>query len=101
MEWNSVVPELVVNNYEISKKIFTEIFGFNFSFERPEDRFVYLDLGGAQIMLLQSPGADIYQIMHTGPNGKGLHFQIELNSISEVLSRLQAESIPLAPEITE
>ncbi len=77
------------------------MFGFNLSFERPEDRFGYFDLGGAQIMLLQSPGADIYQINRTGPNGKGLHFQIELNSISELISCLQAASIPLASEITE
>ena len=101
MEWNPLVPELVVNNYEISKKFYTEIFGFNLSFERTEDKFGYFDLSGAQIMLLQSPGADIYQINRTGPNGKGLHFQVELNSISELLGRLQTASIPLASEITE
>ena len=60
MEWNPLVPELVVNNYEISKKFYTEIFGFNLSFERTEDKFGYFDLSGAQIMLLQSPGAEIY-----------------------------------------
>jgi catechol 2,3-dioxygenase-like lactoylglutathione lyase family enzyme len=101
MEWNPLVPELVVNDYAISKKFYTEILGFSLSFERPEDRFGYFDLSGAQIMLLQSPGADIYQINRPGPNGKGLHFQIELNSISDLLSRLQAASIPLASEITE
>lgn len=101
MEWNPLVPELSVNSYEISKKFYIEIFGFNLSFERPEDGFGYFDLSGAQIMLLQSPGAGIHQTRRTCPNGNGLHFQIELNSISQLLSRLQAASIPLASEITE
>jgi catechol 2,3-dioxygenase-like lactoylglutathione lyase family enzyme len=101
MEWNPLVPELVVNDYAISKKFYTEIFGFNLSFERAEDNFGYFDLDGAQIMLLQSPGADIYQINCAGPNGKGLHFQVELESISELLTRLQVASIPLASKLTE
>lgn len=101
MEWNPLVPELVVDNYARSKDFYTQIFGFTLSFERPEDSFGYFNLNGAQVMLLESHGPDIYQMQRLGPKGKGLHFQIELESIAPVLERLAGASIALASEITE
>lgn len=101
MEWNPLVPELVVNSYAASKKFYIEVFGFSLLFERLEDNFGYFDINGAQVMLLQTPGAELYQIDRPGPNGKGLHFQVELESIAELLARLQAASIALASPITE
>lgn len=101
MEWNPLVPELVVNNYAASKKFYMEVFGFSLLFERLEDNFGYFDINGAQVMLLQTPGAGLYQVDRPGPNGKGLHFQVELASIAELLARLQAASIALASPITQ
>ena len=101
MEWNPLVPELVVNSYAASKKFYSEVFGFSLLFERLEDNFGYFDINGAQVMLLQAPGAALYQMDRPGPNGKGLHFQVELESIAELLARLQAAAIALASPITE
>lgn len=101
MEWNPLVPELVVNNYAASKKFYMEVFGFSLLFERLEDNFGYFDINGAQVMLLQTPGAALYQVDRPGPNGKGLHFQVEMASIAELLARLQAASIALASPITQ
>lgn len=97
----SASPELVVNSYATSKKFYIEVFGFSLLFERLEDNFGYFDINGAQVMLLQTPGAELYQIDRPGPNGKGLHFQVELESIAELLARLQAANIALASPITE
>lgn len=101
MEWNPLVPELVVQSYDRSKKFYIEILGFNLCFERLEDRFGYFDLNGAQVMLLEQPGADIYRMDRSGPNGKGLHFQVELDSISGLLSRLNDASVPLASKVED
>ena len=101
MEWNALVPELVVTDYARSKAFYVDVFGFTLRFERAENKFGYFDLGGAQVMLLEGADRPIYQMYRPGPNGKGLHFQVEVPSISEMLERLSAASIPLASEVVE
>lgn len=101
MEWNKLVPELVVRSYPESKLFYQEIFGFTLCFERLEERFGYFDLDGAQIMLLEQPGADIYAMQRPGPNGKGLHFQVEVEAIDGLLLRLQEAGIALAKPVYE
>ena len=101
MEWNALVPELVVADYERSKAFYVDVFGCSLRFERPESKFGYFDLGGAQIMLLEGADRPIYQMQRPGPKGKGLHFQIDLPSISAMLERLEKASVPLASEVVE
>src|SRR5262245_28133744 len=101
MEWNALVPELVVTDYARSKAFYIDVLGFTLRFERAENKFGYFDLGGAQVMLWEGADRPIYQMHRSGPNGKGLHFQVEMPSISEMLERLSAASIPLASEVVE
>ena len=101
MEWNALVPELVVANYERSRAFYVDAFGFSVRFERPENKFGYFDLGAAQIMLLQDRNRPIDQMHRAGPKGKGLHFQVEVPSISGILERLNKACVPLASEVVE
>lgn len=101
MEWNKLVPELVVADYRRSKDFYQNLFGFTLRFERTEDNFGYFDLAGAQVMLLQAPGNEFYALQRPGPNGKGLHFQVEVEIIAGVLERLQAAKIGLHAPVTE
>ena len=101
MDWNALVPELVVTDYARSKAFYVDVFGFTLRFERAENKFGYFDLGGAQVMLLEGADRPIYQMHRSGPNGKGLHFQVEVPAISEMLERLSAASIPRASEVVE
>jgi len=101
MEWNALVPELVVTDYARSKAFYVDVLGFSVRFERPESRFGYFDLGGAQIMLLEDTNRPIYQMHRSGPKGKGLHFQIEIPSVSAMLERLNEASVPLAADVVE
>jgi catechol 2,3-dioxygenase-like lactoylglutathione lyase family enzyme len=101
MEWNALVPELVVADYALSKAFYVDRFGFSLRFERPENKFGYFDLGSAQIMLLEDANRPIYQMHRSGPKGKGLHFQIELPSIAGILERLNKAAIPLASAVVE
>lgn len=101
MEWNKLVPELLVEDYQASKAFYRDIFGFSLRFERPEDRFGYFDLEGAQLMLLQAPGAAVCGLHRRGPNGKGIHFQVELQSIAGLLARLRAAAIDLSTAVSE
>ncbi|HMN44574.1 MAG TPA: VOC family protein [Povalibacter sp.] len=101
MEWNALVPELVVASYAASKAFYLDVFGFSLRFERAENNFGYFDLGGAQIMLLQDIDLPVYRMQRSGPKGKGLHFQVEVPSISGILERLDRASVPLAAPVVE
>ena len=52
-------------------------------------------------MLLEDTNRPIYQMHRSGPKGKGLHFQIEIPSVSAMLERLNEASVPLAADVVE
>lgn len=97
MEWNKLVPELVVADYRRSKGFYQNLFGFTLRFERAEDNFGYFDLAGAQVMLLQAPAHEL----DASPRGKGLHFQVEVEAIAGLLERLQAANVGLHTPVSE
>ena len=51
MKFNKLIPELSVSNIERSKLFYTEVLGFRIEYERVEDKFAFLSLGEAQIMI--------------------------------------------------
>ena len=89
MEWNKLVPELVVKSYSDAKAFYTTVFGFDLRFEREKDGFGYFDLEGAQIMLLQG---DKQFECH---NGSHIHFQIEIDSVEDLIAQIKAHNIAL------
>ncbi|MYN43538.1 VOC family protein [Pseudoduganella sp. FT93W] len=101
MEWNKLVPECVVANYERSKKFYIEVFGFKLMFERPESRFGYLDLDGAQIMLLEGSHMKTPGQPDMHPNEKQFHFQIEVEKLAPLIERLAAHEVSLIAPCTE
>lgn len=95
MDWNRLVPELTVNDLETSRQFYCDVLGFQLRFERSEDGFVYLDLAGAQLMLLQR-SADAVPLPRV--QDRRLHFQIEVDSLAPLLSRLADAGLTLDVE---
>ena len=66
-------------------------------YQRPENRFLYLELQGAQVMLKQQNGN-----WETGalqrPLGRGINFQIFVESVAPLLDALRNENWPLFRE---
>lgn len=56
MKFNSLIPELSVSNIEKSKDFYVNILGFKVEYEREEDKFAFLSLGDAQIMVEEVNG---------------------------------------------
>src|SRR5688500_17127700 len=88
--WARMIVELHVDNLEASLSFWRGVLGFGTAFERPEERFAYLEHPeGHQIMLCQRHGR-----FETGslepPLGQGAMFQIYLGDIGPVLSALGA-----------
>jgi len=93
--WAKFVPELHVNDLDASLEFWMGRLGFDIAFERPSERFAYLEHAeGHQIMLCQRHGR-----FETGPLkyplGQGAMFQIYLESLDLVLSQLSDRNWPL------
>lgn len=52
----ALVPELIVSDIEASTRFYVDVLGFGVRYERVEERFVYLEREGAELMLEQSTG---------------------------------------------
>ncbi len=100
---NALVPEFAVTNCASSKAFYCDVLGFTCTFERPEEGFAYLTLGGAELMIDQIGEGRTFDDGHlpsTYPFGRGLNVQIEVPDIAPLLSSLAAvgHALYLPPE---
>ena len=98
-EWNKLVPELDVSDFERSLQFYTDVLGFEVLFTR--ENFAYLELEDIQFML-QEPSGDGWK---TGdldyPYGRGINFQIELSDIAPLYERFKAADYQLFQDIKD
>lgn len=92
-----LVPELDVFDLGESQNFWCEILGFRIAYGRPENRFMYIELQGSQVMLKQQNGN-----WETGalqrPLGRGINFQMFVDSVAPLLDALKREEWPLFRE---
>ena len=97
MKFNALVPELSVTDVEQSKWFYTALLGFQLEYERTNDKFAFLSLNNAQLMIKEING---YQ--ETGlldyPLGRGVNFQIIVEDIQPIVCRLNQHAISLFRE---
>ncbi|GGR11948.1 bleomycin resistance protein [Deinococcus ruber] len=92
--FNPLVPELAVFDLPRSLAFWCTGLGFRVAYQRPEEGFAYLERGGAQIMLsVVNPKwvAAPYEV----PLGRGINFQIGVDSIAPILTALEQLDSPL------
>ena len=98
----SLVPELSITDFEKSLDFYTRSLGFSIKYQRPEEGFAYLILGNAEIMIDQIGKGRTWK---TGdfqyPLGRGINFQIEVDSISTLLEKLKENNTQLYMEPEE
>jgi catechol 2,3-dioxygenase-like lactoylglutathione lyase family enzyme len=92
--WARLVPEVHVSDIAASLAFWCDVLGFEIAYRRPAERFVYLELQGAQIMLCQRNGRYETGAM-ARPLGQGVMFQIYLHSIEPMLTALATANWPL------
>ncbi len=92
-----LVPELDVFDIARSEAFWCGVLGFEIAYQRPESRFMYLELQGSQIMLAQRNGN-----WETGPLerplGRGINFQMFVGSVAPLLDALRQANWPLFRE---
>jgi len=92
MKFNKLIPELSVRDINKSKIFYCNVLEFKVSYERIEDKFVFLSFEGSQIMLEQfnntwTVGELIY------PSGRGINLQIETKNIQKIYASLNDNNI--------
>jgi catechol 2,3-dioxygenase-like lactoylglutathione lyase family enzyme len=87
-----LIPELDVEKLDRSLAFYTIVIGCTVLYERPEERFAFLDLEGAKLMLEEAagPGRRINTAPLEHPYGRGVNFQIQVADADELYARVLA-----------
>ena len=90
-----IVPELFCSDFTRTVRFYRDFLGFAVRYDRPDERFAYLDLHGAELMIEQT--VDPTRTFLAGelqyPFGRGIHLQIEVDDADALYARvLAAES---------
>ncbi|WP_159586962.1 bleomycin resistance protein [Chelativorans xinjiangense] len=101
--WACLVPELLVSNLDASLSFWCELIGFTVAYERSAERFAYLHLDGAQVMLEEQGTGERHWITGelTSPLGRGVNFQIKVPDLDRPLWHLKQAGWPLFMEVEE
>ena len=98
MKFNKLIPELTVTDINKSKAFYTKVLGFKIEYERPEDRFAFLSLGEAQLMLDEiNDNWSVGELKY--PFGNGINFQIDIADIEGFVKNVKAQNVPLFKDI--
>ena len=93
----NLVPELVVTDIARSLAFWCGLVGFDVRYDRPEEGFAYLGLGGADVMLDEYRPGSRYWLTRPmeAPLGNGMNLQIEIPAVAPILDRLASAGWPL------
>lgn len=91
MKFNSLIPELSVSNINQSKEFYLNL-GFTIKYERPENKFCFLELEENQIMIEQinenwSVGTLEY------PYGRGINISMTIKDIDKMYNDLKIKKV--------
>lgn len=92
ISFNSLIPELSVTDIEASRHFYVDILGFVICYERPEDRFIFIEYEDNQLMLEQINGN-----WNTGaleyPFGRGINFEMTVSDVGLLYDRVLVNGI--------
>ena len=94
MRFSKLIPELSVSNIDESLRFYRDIIGFNVEYSRPKEKFYFLSIDSAQLMI-----EEINNHWWTGelvyPFGRGINFQIEVTDVASIVKRLEEAGVTL------
>jgi catechol 2,3-dioxygenase-like lactoylglutathione lyase family enzyme len=87
-----LIPELEVEDLDSSLAFYTGIIGWTVRYARPEERFAFLELEGANLMLEEAagPGRRFHGAPLERPFGRGVNFQIQVANVDGLYARVLA-----------
>ena len=96
------MPELAVTDYPASKRFWCGLVGFSVEYERPEEGFGYLVLGGAHVMLDQIDAARTWATADLEPPlGRGINLEVQVADLDAARRRIREAQWPVFVETEE
>lgn len=102
MDFNKLLPELTVSDFEKSLNFYTDMIGFKAEYERQSPRFAFLSLEGSQIMIQEQGPKDKWddgELKH--PYGRGINFQIDITDVNKIYDSLKKNNYPVFQQIED
>jgi catechol 2,3-dioxygenase-like lactoylglutathione lyase family enzyme len=99
VHYAKVIPEFDVADLDRSFTFYVHVLGFSVAYTRPEERFAFLELEGAQLMLQEIGTARRFQTAPLErPYGRGVSLQILVADADAMLAKLAAAGhTPVVP----
>ena len=99
----TLVPELDVTTLATSVRFYAEVLGFRTLFERPAERFAYLERDGVELMLEEAagPGRRFRTATLEVPFGRGVNFQLRVGDVDAVHARAVASGVEIVVPMEE
>jgi catechol 2,3-dioxygenase-like lactoylglutathione lyase family enzyme len=98
-----LVPELDVAELARSLPFYVDVLEFRILFERPAERFAYLERSGVELMLQEAagPGRRFRTAALEHPFGRGVNFQVRVENVDAVHARAVEAGADIVVEIEE
>jgi catechol 2,3-dioxygenase-like lactoylglutathione lyase family enzyme len=97
----ALVPELYVSDLDRSLGFYCGALGFSIVYQRPEERFAYIERAGAELMLEEPIGRTWLAGPLDAPYGRGVNFQIEVEDAAALRDAAIAAGAPLMMDLEE
>jgi predicted enzyme related to lactoylglutathione lyase len=98
-----LVPELDVEDLAASMRFYAGVLQFRTLFERPVERFAYLERDGVELMIQEAagPGRRFRTAALERPFGRGVNFQLGVEDVDEVHDRAVAAGFEIVVPMEE
>lgn len=94
MNFNKLIPELSVSDINKTREFYVDVLGFKICYERPEDKFIFVEKDGNQIMLEQiNDNWNVGKMEY--PFGRGINFEMTISDVDSVYERIEKAGIKL------
>jgi catechol 2,3-dioxygenase-like lactoylglutathione lyase family enzyme len=103
MEMNPLVPELYCSDIATSLDFYCNILGFSIVYDRPEEKFAFLQRENVQLMIEELTENDRKWLSGSleKPFGRGINLQMKTDAIDKLYETLRASNIPFFLDIEE
>lgn len=101
INWQKMVPELMVSDFARSLEFYTDILGFTVLYARHDPEFVYLEQEDLQFMLLEYESTGWLDSPLERPYGQGINLQMELTDIGPIYNRVVAAGVTLRRDLKD
>jgi lactoylglutathione lyase len=98
-----IVPELYCSNFERTLAFYVGVVGFTAVYQREEERFAYLSLAGADLMIEQTTETERTLLADepVHPYGRGVNLQISVDEIQDLFARITTAGSPIFRTLEE